>query len=217
MNRNLVDFITSCVFLFPVYSIEMDGLTARMRGFFLGSSAGSASAQPNRERVRRHSTNSVGETPSGRPIEARSDRRRPNESRRPASYMPGLSENDGVRSGENMDDTGDMQPVSPVSPQAAVQSSGSNNVNIKSGTEENPYTTDFKFPADKSIQIRLVPYNPFFPVVEKEMTNGQVFSIGRHQRHGNAEDPFNEGIYFRSTVVSRKHAQLMFIDGEVIT
>ena len=83
--------------------------------------------------------------------------------------------------------------------------------------DDNVYTPDFKFPADKSVLIRLIPYNPYFPTIEKEMKHGSLVMVGRFQRNGNVEDPTNEGIYFRSTVVSRKHAQLMFIDGEVMT
>lgn len=80
---------------------------------------------------------------------------------------------------------------------------------------ENPFAADFKFASKEPILIRLVPYNPYFPTVEKELSSGDLVPIGRHQRNGNPGDSGNEGIYYRSTVVSRRHAQLMFIDGEV--
>jgi hypothetical protein len=73
----------------------------------------------------------------------------------------------------------------------------------------------FKFPPNEAARIKFVPYNPYFPAVEKQLTNGTTLSIGRYQRRQPEDDPKNEGIYYRSTVVSRKHAQLSFIDGEV--
>lgn len=40
-------------------------------------------------------------------------------------------------------------------------------------------------------------------------------NIGRYQRQQPADDPYNEGIYFRSTVVSRKHGKLSLVDGQL--
>ena len=75
-------------------------------------------------------------------------------------------------------------------------------------------TSDYRFPADKPAKIRFVPYNPFFLPVEKEMANGITFSIGRYQRSQGVDPGTSDGIFFRSTVVSRSHAQLMFLNGE---
>jgi hypothetical protein len=87
---------------------------------------------------------------------------------------------------------------------------------VEVGTPTSPVdAASFKFPPGEAVRIRLIPYNPYFPTIEKHVTGGTVVPIGRHQRRQPDEDPNNDGIYFRSTVVSRKHAQLHFIDGEV--
>eukprot|EP00158_Paraphelidium_tribonemae_P007998 Partr_v1_DN28428_c0_g1_i2_m41075 putative sarcolemma associated protein len=76
------------------------------------------------------------------------------------------------------------------------------------------HAADYRFPVGQPCRLRLIPYNPYFPTVDKEMMNGMITTIGRYQRTQPAEDPYRDGIYFRSTVVSRKHALLIYQDGE---
>jgi hypothetical protein len=77
---------------------------------------------------------------------------------------------------------------------------------------QSPY---YRFDPDAQVKLRFIPYNPFFPTVEKVFSNGDVVNVGRYQRTNGIEDPNGEGIYYRSTVVSRYHASISFQDGEV--
>jgi hypothetical protein len=190
----------------------MENLTQRMRGFFMGtpgasgSSNGAAGAGSSGARRHSESEASVAGGVTGSP--GRYANRHTLQIPRRAETLDRQGEtaaaNDDYMEDMPAQSSGQQGMSEPASP-----------ITDSTSPENNPYAPEFKFPPDKSVVIRFVPYNPFFPTVEKEASNGSIIPIGRHQRHGNAEDPLNEGIYFRSTVVSRKHAILMFVDGEV--
>ncbi|KAI3644725.1 hypothetical protein MP228_010889 [Amoeboaphelidium protococcarum] len=103
-------------------------------------------------------------------------------------------------SGESTSNVFDNRP-----PDAAF-----NNINTDIVVDES-----LRFNPEQTVRIRLTPYNPYFPVIEKDIYPNATVPIGRYQRHADPEDPYHEGIYFRSTVVSRKHAQLILKDGQL--
>lgn len=75
---------------------------------------------------------------------------------------------------------------------------------------------EFRFPTAEPLKLRMMPYNSYFPLVEKDIPpNGQLV-IGRYQRNQQLGDGADSGVFYRSTVVSRKHALLSFKDGEVM-
>lgn len=103
----------------------------------------------------------------------------------------------------------------------------------------------YRAPAGEPFKFKLVPYNPFFPtgrrrlrvcqcamtsphpfmidhtrsIVERELAEGVSVPVGRHQKNATApgsssSDAIN-GVFYKSTVVSRKHASFAVRDGRL--
>jgi hypothetical protein len=100
---------------------------------------------------------------------------------------------------------------------AERSNNNANEIDLSSAVNGTPSGNqeDYAFPTDEPCPIRFVPYNPYFPTIEKHLYNVVPVNIGRYQRHNQQDDPYNEGIYYRSTVISRKHATIIFKDGHV--
>lgn len=70
-----------------------------------------------------------------------------------------------------------------------------------------------KYDINAVVKIKLNPYNPYFPIIERDMRHGDYVSIGRMQRTQPEDD--QSVILLKSSVVSRKHSILHFRDGQV--
>lgn len=103
----------------------------------------------------------------------------------------------------------------PASAQSPGAQSGGSEPASRDATKDLVEDDDYKFPASEPCSIRLIPYNPYFPTIEKRLNADVLVTIGRYQRHNQQDDPFNEGIYYRSTVISRKHAVILYKDGQI--